>query len=106
MRSAEYQREDRRPSDLPLLFRTPHAALRTQGSTLSFLNRKVRATRPTNRDLSTPVTCLALCSRCTPASALTVNRARASSAPSARRSVRCTTPARNVGVVSYAATGG
>src|SRR5437867_10111279 len=76
------------------------------GNTLSFLNFQLTLTLPTNRVPFTPVTCPRLCTKCTPPSALTVNRWRDSCAARASRTVRCTTPARNVDVVSYAATGG
>src|SRR3989442_11867253 len=78
----------------------------SHGKTLSFLNRYVKAIRPTNRDSLAPVTCPRLCTKCTPPSALTVTRGGDSCAARASRTVRCTTPARNVDVVSYAATGG
>src|SRR2546426_5117037 len=106
MRNAESQCEYRVANDIPLQFRIPHSPFRIQGSTLSFRNLHVTLTLPTNRDSLAPVTCPALRTKCTPASALTEYRGRASSAAAASRSVRCTTPARNVGVVSYAATGG
>src|SRR5438309_7940625 len=76
------------------------------GNTLSFRNFHVTLILPTNRDSLALVTCPRLCTKCTPPSALTVNRGRDSCAARASRTVRCTTPARNVGVVSYAATGG
>src|SRR2546422_3645384 len=106
MRNAESQCEYRVANDIPLQFRIPHSPFRIQGSTLSFRNLHVTPIRPTNRDSLAPVTCPALRTTCTPASAVTEYRGRASSAAAASRSVRCPTPARNVRVVSYAATGG
>src|SRR5438552_9541078 len=76
------------------------------GNTLSFRNFHVTLTLPTTRDSLALSTCPRLCTKCTPPSALTVNRGRDSCAARASRTVRCTTPSRNVGVVSYAATGG
>src|SRR2546430_13337525 len=76
------------------------------GNALSFLNLQLTLTLPTKRVSLAPVTCPRLCTKCTPPSALTVNRGRDGCAARAGRTVRCTTPARNVGVVSYAATGG